>query len=215
MNIILVGPPGAGKGTQARRLQDAHGLVQLSTGDMLREAVAAGTAVGLKAKAAMDAGQLVSDETVIGVISERLDQADIKGGFILDGYPRNDKQAEALDEMLEIKGLALNKIIVLTVDEDALVERIVGRYTCADCGAGYNDKFQQPREAGVCDKCGSREFTRRKDDNESTVRDRMTVYHNQTAPLLAYYGERGLIEKVDGMAPIDQVAKEIDEILAV
>lgn len=213
MNIILVGPPGAGKGTQARRLEEERGLIQLSTGDMLRAAVASGSEVGQKAKAAMDAGQLVPDELVIGAISERLDQDDAKSGVIFDGFPRNDVQATALDDLLKSKDMKLDGVIVLDVDEDALVERIVGRFTCAGCGAGYNDKFQMPKVEGVCDECGGREFKRRPDDNEETVRDRMKVYHNQTAPLLSYYGERGLVTKIDGMAPIDEVAKEIDAIL--
>lgn len=213
MNIILVGPPGAGKGTQARRLEDERGLVQLSTGDMLRAAVASGSEVGQRAKAAMEAGQLVSDEIVVGAISERLDADDTKAGVIFDGFPRNDAQADALDRLLSDKELKLDRVIVLDVDEDALVERIVGRFTCAHCGAGYNDKFQTPKIDGVCDECGGTEFKRRPDDNEKTVRDRMKVYHNQTAPLLSHYGKQGLVTKVDGMAPIAEVAMEIDAIL--
>lgn len=213
MNIILVGPPGAGKGTQARHLEETRQMVQLATGDMLRAAVASGSDIGKRAKAAMEAGQLVSDDIVIGAISQRLDDEKLNGGFILDGFPRNDAQAKALDDMLKDKGLNLDRVIVLAVDEDALVERIVGRFTCAKCGEGYNEKYKLPKVEGVCDVCGSTEFKRRPDDNEKTVRDRMKVYRDQTAPLLAYYGGRGLVSEVDGMAPINQVTKEIDAIL--
>ncbi len=214
MNIILLGPPGAGKGTQAQRLAERHGLVQLSTGDMLREAVAAGTEVGKRAKEIMDAGKLVPDEVVIRIISDRLDRPDTNNGVILDGFPRTVAQAEALDKLLVEKGRSLDAVIELTVDEDALIERIAGRYTCAKCGAGYHDKFQKPAKEGVCDKCGSTEFKRRSDDNEATVRARLEAYHQQTAPILPYYEKQSKLRRVDGMADIDDVTKQLEAELA-
>lgn len=214
MNIILLGPPGAGKGTQASRLVAEHGMVQLSTGDMLRAAVAAGTPVGLKAKAVMEAGALVSDEIVIGILSERLDQPDVARGFILDGFPRTQAQAEALDVLLADKGLKLDRVIELEVDEDALVDRITGRFSCAKCGEGYHDRYKQPRIAGVCDVCGSTEFKRRPDDNEETVRTRMAEYRAKTAPILPYYEAKGLVKRIDGMADIADVSRAIEDILA-
>ena len=213
MNIILLGPPGAGKGTQAKRLEESRGLVQLSTGDMLREAVAKGTEYGKKAKAVMEAGGLVSDDIVLSIVSERLDQPDIKNGFILDGIPRNVAQAETLDKMLASKGLPLTAVVELEVDDDALVERITGRYTCGKCGKGYHDRFEKPAVEGVCDKCGSTEFKRRADDNAETVRSRLAVYHEQTEPLVGYYSARGIVRKVDGMADIDDVTGQINEAL--
>lgn len=213
MNIILLGPPGAGKGTQASRLVDQRGMVQLSTGDMLRAAVKAGSPVGLKAKAVMEAGELVSDEIVSGIIGERLDELNAATGVIFDGYPRTAAQATSLDELLAARGRTLDHVIELEVDEDALIERIVGRFTCANCGEGYHDTFKQPKVAGVCDVCGSTEFKRRPDDNAETVRTRMEEYRKKTAPILPIYDARGLVSRIDGMADIAQVGREIDAIL--
>jgi len=213
MNIILLGPPGAGKGTQAARLESNLGMVQLSTGDMLRQAVRDGTAVGLKAKAVMEAGELVSDAIVSALIGERLDAIGDKGA-IFDGFPRTRAQAEALDLLLSERGLKLDHVIELQVDEDSLVERITGRFSCANCGAPYHDAYKLPKVAGTCDVCGSHDFKRRPDDNEATVRTRMAEYRAKTAPILPYYEERGLVRHVDGMAPVDQVAAAIEVILA-
>ncbi len=213
MNLILLGPPGAGKGTQSKRLEDKFSIVQLSTGDMLRAAVASGSEIGQQAKAVMESGGLVSDELVIGIISDRIDQDDCKGGFILDGFPRTVPQAEALNKMLAEKSLQLDHVIELTVDDEAMVERICGRYTCSKCGAGYHDSFQKPATDGVCDKCGSTDFTRRADDNEETVRNRLTQYHEQTAPISNFYGEQGILKQVDGMADIDVVTSSLENII--
>lgn len=213
MNIILLGPPGAGKGTQASRLEAERGMVQLSTGDMLRAAVAAKSEVGLKAKAVMDAGDLVSDEIVTGILSERLDHDDVRKGFILDGYPRTVAQAESLERLLAQKGMTLDHVIELVVDEDALVDRITGRFSCASCGAGYHERYKRPLVEGVCDVCGSREFKRRPDDNEETVRNRLAEYRAKTAPILPHYEAKGLVRRADGMAPIAEVNDAIEAIL--
>jgi len=213
LNIILLGPPGAGKGTQASRLQEERGMVQLSTGDMLRAAVKDGTPVGLQAKAVMEAGELVSDEIVSGIIGEALDKLPAETGVIFDGYPRTAAQADSLDDILTARGRKLDCVIELGVDEDALVERITGRFTCGKCGAGYHDTFKQPKIAGTCDQCGSTEFKRRPDDNEETVRTRMAEYRAKTAPILPIYEARGLLQRVDGMADIDVVNTSIEAIL--
>ena len=213
MNIILLGPPGAGKGTQASRLVEQRSMVQLSTGDMLRAAVAAGTDIGLKAKAVMAAGELVSDEIVDGILSQRLDEPDIGRGFILDGYPRTAVQAASLDRLLAEKGLTLDHVIELVVDEDALVDRISGRFSCAVCNTPYHDDYKMPVVAGVCDVCGATEFKRRADDNEEAVRTRMAEYRGKTAPILPYYEAKGIVRRVDGMASVETVSKAIDKVL--
>lgn len=213
MNIILLGPPGAGKGTQAKRLETERGMVQLSTGDMLRAAVKAGTPTGLKAKAVMEAGQLVSDEIVSGIIGERLDMADTEKGAIFDGYPRTYAQAESLDALLAERGRKLDYVIELLVNEEALVDRVEGRFTCATCGEGYHDKYKLPKTDGVCDVCGGHEFKRRPDDNAETVRTRMAEYRAKTAPILPFYEEKGLVRRVDGMADIDEVTRQIAAVL--
>jgi adenylate kinase len=212
LNIILLGPPGAGKGTQAARLQAQRGMIQLSTGDMLREAVAAGTPIGLKAKAIMERGELVSDAIVSVLIGERLDSA-VDRGAIFDGFPRTRAQAEALDVLLDERGRRLDHVIELAIDEDELVTRIVGRFSCAKCGTGYHETFRPTQVPGVCDVCGSTEFVRRKDDNEETVRTRMAEYRAKTAPVLPFYEERGLVRRVNGMASVEEVGAEIDAIL--
>ena len=213
MYVILLGPPGAGKGTQAKRLEERHNLVQLSTGDMLRALVASGSALGKEAKAVMDAGKLMPDELMVQMISDRIDEPDCKDGFILDGFPRTAAQAESLDEMLAKKGLKLDRVIQLEVDEEALVGRITGRFSCTNCGAGYHDEFQRPKSEGVCDSCGGTEFRRRDDDNEATVRARLEAYHAQTAPILPYYAQAGVLQGVDGMADIDEVTRQIEGVL--
>ncbi|GMM92958.1 adenylate kinase [Qipengyuania sp. MTN3-11] len=213
MDIILLGPPGAGKGTQSQRLVEHHGMRQLSTGDMLRAAVKAETPVGIKAKAVMEKGELVSDEIVSQLIDAELTAMGRETGAIFDGYPRTAAQAEMLDEILASHGRKLDHVIELEVDEDALVQRITGRFTCAACGEGYHDSFKTPEVEGVCDKCGSTEFKRRPDDNEETVRHRMEVYRSETAPILPGYEARGIVSRVDGMASIEEVTHALDAIL--
>ena len=213
MDIILLGPPGAGKGTQAQRLVEHHGMRQLSTGDMLRETRKADTELGRKVADIMDTGGLVSDEIVSAMIDAKLADMGPDVGAIFDGYPRTAAQADQLDDILAKHGRKLDHVIELHVNEDALVERITGRYTCANCGGGYHDVFKQPAEAGVCDKCGSTEFKRRPDDNEETVRKRMQEYRGKTAPILPGYEERGIVSRVDGMASIEDVTSAIDAVL--
>jgi len=213
LNLILLGPPGAGKGTQAKKLTDERGLVQLSTGDMLRAEVASGSPLGVEAKKIMDAGQLVSDAIVIGMIDKRTDKPDSAKGVIFDGFPRTVAQAEALDAMLAKKGKKIDAVVELKVDDAALVERISGRFTCAKCGTGYHEKFARPKKDGICDKCGSTEFTRRADDNAETVKARLVAYNQQTAPILPYYRVKGVLHSVDGMADMSEVAGQIDRVL--
>ncbi|WP_426263167.1 adenylate kinase [Sphingomonas sp. PWP1-2] len=213
MNIILLGPPGAGKGTQASHLEATRGMIQLSTGDMLRAAVKSGSPVGLQAKAVMEAGELVSDAIVSGIIDEKLASLDPAQGVIFDGYPRTAAQAEQLDTILAGRGRTLDKVIELEVNEDKLVARIVGRYTCAVCGAGYHDHFKQPKVAETCDVCGSHDFKRRPDDNEDTVRTRMAEYRAKTEPIIPIYQARGLLARVDGMGEIGAVTHAIEAIL--
>ena len=213
MKLVLLGPPGCGKGTQSKLLQDKHGIIQLSTGDMLRAEVASGSDLGQQAKAVMESGGLVSDELIIGMIDGRVDQADCQNGFILDGFPRTVPQAEALDKMFEAKGLTLDHVIEFKVDDDAMVERISGRYTCGDCGEGYHDSFKQPAKEGVCDKCGSTNFKRRADDNAETVKNRLEEYHAQTAPIAAYYEQKGVLKAIDGMADINDVTSQLEQII--
>jgi len=214
LNIVLLGPPGAGKGTQAKRLEELRGLKQLSTGDMLRAAVAAGTPLGLQAKQVMESGQLVRDDLMVAMIAERIAQPDCAKGFVLDGFPRTVQQAEALDAMLAERGRGqIDRVIELAVDEPALIQRIAGRYVCANCGEGYHDQFRQPKVRGVCDRCGGKEFLRRPDDKAEAVAVRLEAYRRQTAPILPYYQSRGLLRRVDGMGSPAAVAKEIDQIL--
>lgn len=213
MNVILLGPPGAGKGTQAKDLAARRGLIQLSTGEMLRAAVQAGTEVGRRAKAVMDAGNLVPDDVVTKIISDRIDQPDCRAGVILDGFPRNLQQAAALDKLLQDKGRKLDAVVELKVDDEKLVERIAGRFTCAKCGEGYHDRFKQPKVAGVCDVCGSTEFTRRRDDKAETVTRRLMVYYRETSPLTGYYFCKGNLRSINGMGSIEEVSKSIDGVL--
>ncbi|GAB4269578.1 MAG: adenylate kinase [Pararhodobacter sp.] len=212
--LILLGPPGAGKGTQARMLEERFGLVQLSTGDLLRAAVAAGTDAGKAAKAVMEAGELVSDEIVLAILKDRMAEPDTARGVILDGFPRTPGQAEALDALLSEQGLAIDAAISIEVEDAAMVRRVSGRYTCAACGEGYHDDFKQPAQAGICDKCGGTAFKRRADDNAETVGARLTAYHASTAPLIAYYEARGVLRSVDGMAAIDTIAQNLAAIVS-
>ena len=213
MRLILLGPPGAGKGTQAQRLVQKHGIIQLSTGEMLRAAVRAGTEIGKRAEAVMKSGALVSDDIVIGIIAERIDQPDCASGFILDGFPRTLPQAAALDKLLKEKRKTLDHVLELKVDDGALIDRISGRFSCSKCGAGYHDTYKQPKVAGVCDNCGSTEFTRRADDNAETVKNRLMAYYRETAPLTGYYFCKGNLTSVDGMAPIDEVGRQLEAAL--
>ncbi|HZS81920.1 MAG TPA: adenylate kinase [Stellaceae bacterium] len=214
MNLILLGPPAAGKGTQAKRIEERHGLVQLATGDMLRAAVAQGTETGRKAKPIMDSGKLVPDEILIAMIAERIAAPDCGNGFILDGFPRTENQAAALDAMLAERGRRLDHVIEMKVDEAALVDRVTGRFTCATCGASYHDRNHLPKRAGICDVCGGTKFTRRADDNAEAMKVRLAAYREQTAPILPYYRARGVLSTVDGMAPIEEVSRQIEAILS-
>ncbi|MGW9230949.1 adenylate kinase [Pseudorhizobium sp. NPDC055634] len=214
MRLILLGPPGAGKGTQAQRIVEKHGIPQLSTGDMLRAAVAAETDVGKRAKAVMDAGKLVSDDIVIAIVSERIDQPDCANGFILDGFPRTLVQADATETMLRDKGMDLSAVIELRVDDKELIRRVSGRYSCAQCGTVYHDTDKVPAKEGVCDKCGSTHFKRRPDDNAETMTQRLEVYYKETSPLIGYYYAKGKLKSVDGMAEMDAVTAEIEKLLA-
>lgn len=214
MKLILLGPPGAGKGTQAKFLQEQYQLAHLSTGDMLRALVASGSDLGKKAQEIMSAGQLVSDDIMVDMIRDRIQQPDCQQGFILDGFPRTIAQAEALDDMLETEGKALDHVIEIQVNDEEMVNRVAGRYACAQCGEGYHDTYKQPKQAGICDVCGSKDFIRRKDDSAETVKKRLESYHAQTAPLLPYYKKRGILKGVDGMAPIEDVTKQIKSIVS-
>jgi len=213
MNIILLGPPGAGKGTQAERLEKKRNMIQLSTGEMLRAAVAEGSETGLRAKAVMDAGELVSDDIIVKIVADRIAQPDCANGFILDGFPRTTDQAVALDGLMKPKGMKLDAVVVMMCDDEALAERITGRFSCARCHAGYHDRFKQPKTPGVCDECGSTEFSRRTDDNAETVKARLAAYHRLTEEIIPYYTEQGIVRSVDGMAAIDQVTAEIEGVL--
>jgi len=214
VNVILLGPPGAGKGTQAKRLEETHGLIQLSTGDMLRAERSSGSELGRKVQAIMDAGALVSDDITIAMIEKRIAAPDCTKGFILDGFPRTVPQAKALDAMLARRGLKLDHVIEMVVDVKALVDRISGRFTCSRCGASYHDRYKRPKVDGVCDVCGNRKFVHRADDKPEAVSVRLEAYSRQTAPLLPYYRGRGILRQVDGMADIDEVTRQIEAIFS-
>ena len=214
MNLILLGPPGAGKGTQAKRLEQSHGLIQLATGDMLRAAVASGSDLGRRVKAIMESGALVSDDIIIEMIAARIAEPDCSEGFILDGFPRTVPQAEALDLMLGEQGRKLDYVILMEVDESALIERLSGRFTCRSCGASYHDRYHRPKIEGVCDNCGSTDLVHRADDRPEAVATRFAAYRNQTAPILPYYWDRGILRRVDGMASMDEVTRQIEAVLA-
>jgi adenylate kinase len=214
MNIILLGPPGSGKGTQAKRIEQTHGIVQLSTGDMLRAEIASDSALGRRVKGIMDAGELVPDDIIITLIRGRIGKPDCRNGFILDGFPRTLPQAQALDRMLDQNHLRLDAVIEFEVDEAALVDRLAGRFSCTQCGASYHERDRRPRVEGVCDVCGGCEFVCRADDRPETVKARLGVYHRQTAPILPYYRKQGILQQVDGMAEIDEVTRQIEKVLA-
>jgi adenylate kinase len=213
MNLILLGPPGAGKGTQAKRLEEHYGIMQLSTGDMLRSEVDSGSDLGKQAKEVMETGGLVSDELILSMIFLRMEHSDYKDGCILDGFPRTTPQADALDKMLVEKNIKIDHVIELRVDDKAMVERITGRYTCSKCGVGYHDLFNKPEVEEVCDNCGGTEFIRRADDTAETVRSRLSNYHEQTEPIISYYGDKGILRSIDGMLAIDDVTKEMKRVI--
>lgn len=213
MNVILLGPPGSGKGTQAKRIEQAHGIPQLSTGDMLRAVTASGSELGLRVKSIMDSGRLVPDGIIVDMIADRIGQPDCRNGFILDGFPRTLPQAKALDDMLAQRDLRLDHVIEVEVDEAALIDRLAGRFTCQQCGASYHERDNRPQVEGVCDQCGGCEFVCRADDRPETVKERLEVYHSQTAPILPYYRDRGTLRSANGMAEIDAVSREIEQIL--
>jgi adenylate kinase len=214
MNLILLGPPGSGKGTQAKRIEQKYGVVQLATGDMLRAAIRSGGEIGLRVKSIMDSGQLVPDAIIIEMIAQRIAEPDCRNGFVLDGFPRTVPQAESLDAMLAERGLKLDHVILIEVDEAALIDRLSGRFSCRTCGASYHERYNRPKIEGVCDVCGGRDFERRIDDRPEAVRTRLEAYRRQTAPILPYYRERGILRQVDGMADIDAVTREIERLVA-